>query len=168
MLAVLPALCEELAFRGFILTAAPPLPPWTAVFLSSFLFASVQMNVFQFVPHFVFGLVLGLIVLRTGSVAPAMVFHLVYNLCFIAPLMSPQLFGDANHLENGLGLPALAWVAVAAACAVLATGLLTAMLCCGRRPPPASLPSSRRDADTETLASANGAAASEAVKQAPS
>ena len=98
-----------------------------------------------------------------------MVFHLVYNLCFIAPLMSPQLFGDANHLENGLGLPAPAWVAVAVGCAVLATALLTAMTLLGRRPLAGELAVlAPENADTEMLASANGAAASEAVKQAPS
>ena len=58
-MAVLPALCEELAFRGFILTGLRRhFRPWTAVFLSSILFALFQMNVFQFVPHFILGVVL--------------------------------------------------------------------------------------------------------------
>ena len=53
VLAVLPALCEELAFRGFILTGLRRrFHPWTAVFLTSFLYALFQMNVFQFVPRF--------------------------------------------------------------------------------------------------------------------
>ena len=53
---MLPALCEELAFRGFILTGLRRrFRPWTAVFLSSFLFALFQMNVFQFADHFVLG-----------------------------------------------------------------------------------------------------------------
>jgi sodium transport system permease protein len=68
---VLPALCEELAFRGFILSGLRRrFRPWTAIFLSSFLFALYQMNVFQFVPHFVFGSVLAFLVVRTGSVLP--------------------------------------------------------------------------------------------------
>ena len=169
VLAVLPALCEELAFRGFILNGLRRrFHPFTAVFLSSFLFALFQMNVFQFAPHFVFGVVLGLIVVRTGSVAPAMVFHLVYNLCFLAPLMFPQWFGDANHLENGMGLPAPAWVVVAAGCAVLAAALLTAMLLLGRRPAAGELAAlAPENTDTQVLTPVNGAAASEAVTPAP-
>ncbi len=81
VIAVLPALCEELAFRGFILTGLRRrFRPLTAVFLSSFLYALFQMNVFQFATAFVLGAILALIALRTGSAAPAMVFHLVYNL----------------------------------------------------------------------------------------
>ena len=60
VLGLLPALCEELAFRGFILTGlSRRFRPWTAVLLSSFLFALYQMNVFQFAPHFIFGVILG-------------------------------------------------------------------------------------------------------------
>lgn len=92
VLAVLPALCEELAFRGFILQGLlRGFRTWSAILLSAFLFALYQMNVFQFVPHFVFGVILGLLVVRTGSVLPAMVFHLVYNVLVIVPVVLPQV-----------------------------------------------------------------------------
>jgi sodium transport system permease protein len=79
-LSLLQAVCEELAFRGFILSGlSRRFRPWTAVFLSSFLFALFHMNVFQFVPHFALGVVLSTLVLRTGCVLPAMVFHFTYN-----------------------------------------------------------------------------------------
>jgi membrane protease YdiL (CAAX protease family) len=135
VLAVLPALCEELAFRGFILTGLRRrFHPWTAVFLSSFLFALFQMNVFQFAPHFVLGVVLALIALRTNSVAPAMVFHLVYNLCFIAPLVFPQFFASFNTKESALGDTTHILSILAGVCAVLAAALLAAMLLSGKRP----------------------------------
>jgi sodium transport system permease protein len=134
VLAVLPALCEELAFRGFILTGLRRhFRPWTAVILSSILFALFQMNVFQFAPHFVLGAILALIALRTGSVAPAMVFHLVYNFCFIAPLVFPQAFAGLNAREYEVGLPSLLPGLLAAICALLAVGLLAAMLLLGKR-----------------------------------
>src|SRR5262249_218377 len=61
VLAVLPALCEEIAFRGFILSGLRRrFRPWTSILLSSFLFALYQMNVFQFVNHFALGILLGL------------------------------------------------------------------------------------------------------------
>jgi sodium transport system permease protein len=124
VLAVLPALCEEIAFRGFILTGLlRSCKPWSAVLLSSFLFALYPMNVFQLVPHFVFGVVLGLLVVRSGSVLPAMVFHLVYNTVVIAPALLPGLF-EGLGLEQG-GMPVR--VALAVGCAVLAGLVLAAI-----------------------------------------
>src|SRR5207247_3483445 len=88
---VVQSLCEELAFRGFILSGLRRrFQPWTAVFISSFLFALSHMNVFQFVPHFVAGVVMGFLVVRTGSVLPAMVSHLVFNAMIFGPIISPR------------------------------------------------------------------------------
>ncbi len=93
-LALVPALCEELAFRGFILTGLRRrFRPWAAVLLSSFLFALYQMNVFQFAAHFLAGIVLALLVVRSNSLFPAIVFHLVFNTLVIAPgILLPELF----------------------------------------------------------------------------
>jgi sodium transport system permease protein len=92
VLAVLPAFCEELAFRGYILTGlARRFKPTAVVFLSGFLFAIYQMNVFQFLPHFVFGSVLAFVVLRTNSVLPAVLIHLVFNTLTYGPLLLPAL-----------------------------------------------------------------------------
>jgi sodium transport system permease protein len=135
VLAVLPALCEELAFRGFILTGLRRrFHPWTAVFLTSFLYALFQMNVFQFIPDFVLGVVLALIALRTGSIAPPMVFHLVYNLCFIAPSVFPKAFAEMNIKASEIGVLSLLPGILAGVCALLAIGLLAAMLLSGKRP----------------------------------
>jgi sodium transport system permease protein len=91
VMGVLPAVCEEVAFRGFILTGLRRrCRPTTALLLSSFLFALYGMNVFQFLPHFALGLVLGLLALRTGSVLPPLLFHLVWNLCILVPVFFPQ------------------------------------------------------------------------------
>jgi sodium transport system permease protein len=74
--ALLPALCEELAFRGLILTGLRKrYRARTAVLLCSFLSALFHMNVFTFVPIFGLSVVLGLLTVRSGSVVPAMLFH---------------------------------------------------------------------------------------------
>lgn len=79
-LAVLPALCEEVAFRGFILSGLRRrFRPWTAILLSSFLFALFHMNVFQALPAFVLGAVLAILAVRTGSLLPGIIFHLIHN-----------------------------------------------------------------------------------------
>ncbi len=137
VLALLPAVCEELAFRGFILNGlARRFRPGAAALLSAFLFALYQMNVFQFVPYFLLGLVLALLTLRCGSALPAMLFHLVYNTLLFAPLLFPGALPGLTD-ETGLaGYPGLR-LALATVCAVLAAGLLAAVVLLGRwRPLP--------------------------------
>jgi sodium transport system permease protein len=118
VLALLPALCEELAFRGFILQGLlRGFRPWPAILLSAFLFALYQMNVFQFLPHFVFGVILGVLVVRSGSVLPAMVFHLVYNSLLLAPAVLPGVLGQ---LVPSAQAPTVARLAVALVSATVA------------------------------------------------
>ena len=155
-MAVLPAVCEELAFRGFILSGLRRrFHPSTALLLSSFLFALFPLNVFQFAPQFVLGLVLAIVVVRTGSVAPAMALRLSYNL-LAAPPAYIGLFG---------GFSPFLWGVLAAACALLAAGLLAALVLRGKRPPANNPDASEADKNaihpapgTETEAASDGAA----------
>jgi sodium transport system permease protein len=71
---------EELAFRGFILGGLQHrFTPWKAIVLSAFLFAIYHMNVFQFAPAFLMGVVLGLLAVRSRSIWPGVLLHAVYN-----------------------------------------------------------------------------------------
>ena len=80
MFALLPALCEELAFRGFLLTGLQKsFRPRTAVLLCRFLYAIYHMNVFRFLPAFFLGVVLGLLTVRSKSLVPAMMFSFLHN-----------------------------------------------------------------------------------------
>ena len=112
---VLGALAEELAFRGFILSGLRRrFRPWVAVLVSSFLFGLSQMNVFQFVPHFVAGMALGFLVVRSGSVLPAMLCHLVFNVLVVGPLAFPDAFTWLGYADVGVtGSPGLTALAAA-------------------------------------------------------
>jgi sodium transport system permease protein len=138
VLAVLPAICEELAFRGFILSGlSRRFRPLTAMFLSSFLFALYQMNVFQFAAHFVFGLVLALLVQRTRSVYPAMVFHLVFNSLVMLPLLAPDALGGLFS-SGSASLPVdLLTILLGTACGAGAVGLIALLLVSTRTRSPA-------------------------------
>jgi len=82
---LLPAICEELAFRGFILSGLRSrFRPWNAILISSFLYALLHLNVFQVLPTLALGLVLGMLTVWSGSVIPAIVSHFLYNALFIA------------------------------------------------------------------------------------
>jgi sodium transport system permease protein len=92
--AVLPAVCEELAFRGFILTGLlRGFRPLTAVLVSSFLFALSQLNGLLFAPWFVVGVVLGILVVRSGSVLPAMLMRLVLDGLILLPTKFKAISG---------------------------------------------------------------------------
>jgi len=109
--ALVPALCEEVAFRGFVLRGLHGrFRPRNAVFLSSFFFALFHMNVFLLVPTFVLGVVLGLLTVRSRSLLPAVCFHLLHNTVLIAliPLSLPRLVQDAWPWLIGLSLMAAA------------------------------------------------------------
>src|SRR5439155_13856390 len=110
----LPAVAEELAFRGFILSALQrQFRPRTAVLLSSFFFALAHMNVFQFLPHFLLGMVLAYLTTRCGSLVPGILFHGIYNTLILLPVLLPDWFGHLPRLvPSSEGVPA--WQVAAA------------------------------------------------------
>ncbi len=79
VMAVLPAICEELTFRGFILSGLRRHSKWRAIIVSSVFFGLAHFAVQQSLVAGVFGLVLGYLAIQTGSVIPCMVFHMFHN-----------------------------------------------------------------------------------------
>ena len=78
--AVLPAICEELAFRGFILSGLRHLGSrWRAIIISSIFFGLAHFALQQSLIAAMFGLVLGYIAVQTGSLFPCIAFHMVHN-----------------------------------------------------------------------------------------
>ena len=81
LMAVLPAICEELAFRGFILSGLRHLgKSWQAIALSALFFGVAHGVIQQSILASLFGLVLGFIAIRTQSILPCMVFHASHNI----------------------------------------------------------------------------------------
>ena len=78
--ALTPAICEELTFRGFLLTGLATNRRWTlAIVLSALAFGLVHWYPPQVFNAALLGLVLGLIAVRSGSLLPGVAFHLIYN-----------------------------------------------------------------------------------------
>jgi hypothetical protein len=106
-----------------------------AITLSAFLFAVFKMNVFQALPHFALGAVMGLIAWRSGSVLPAIVLHFVYNglvyELFLETSARPAAL--APFLDAGDKLSPLA-LYLGAVSAALAVGFLVGMTLLRRRP----------------------------------
>ena len=72
--------CEEFLFRGPILNSArKTMPTWAAVAVTALLFAILHLSVHRLAGTFLLGLVAGWIVVVTGSIFPAMLFHTTHN-----------------------------------------------------------------------------------------
>ncbi len=82
--ALLPAVCEELLFRGYILTnASAGVGTVRAVFITGFLFSLFHGSAAQTIYQFICGCVFALIVVRSGSILPAMLAHFLNNATII-------------------------------------------------------------------------------------
>ncbi len=79
-IAVIPGICEELLCRGPLLSGLKRgLGPVTAVLISAFLFAALHASPHQFFAQGALGIILAVLVLRSGSLFPAMMLHAFYN-----------------------------------------------------------------------------------------
>jgi membrane protease YdiL (CAAX protease family) len=81
---VLPAVMEEIAFRGLLqhwLQVA--IRPMRAVILASALFTALHFSAFSAPYLFAVGMVLGLVKLKTGSLYPSMLIHFLHNLAVV-------------------------------------------------------------------------------------
>lgn len=80
LVAVMPAIIEEIAFRGLLqhwLHVA--LVPWKAIVVASFLFTVLHFSPISFPYLFVLGCLLGWTKWKTGSLYPAMLIHFAHN-----------------------------------------------------------------------------------------
>lgn len=79
-LAVLPAVCEELAFRGFILGGLlSQNRPWQAILISSAFFGLSHGMLQQTIAASLMGLLLGYVAWRSGGIWCSLLFHIVHN-----------------------------------------------------------------------------------------
>ena len=88
VVAVIAPLSEEVFFRGFLYSAFKK--SWginVALFLSSFLFAIVHLELYSFIPLMIIGWLLAYLFEKTKSLMPAIFLHSVYNLILILILL---------------------------------------------------------------------------------
>jgi membrane protease YdiL (CAAX protease family) len=113
LLAVSPGIHEELVFRGvFLGTMRRVGAARGAVLASAAFFALIHLSVFRFLPTFLLGVVLALLVVRTGSIFPAMLAHAAYNGGAVLLDRLPPL---ASALDGAKGwVPSVALLALAA------------------------------------------------------
>lgn len=128
VIALAPAVCEEMLFRGVILhSLKAKYRVSSAIAVTAALFGLYHMSLVKFIPTGLLGLVLCLVVWKTGSIYPAMLMHFINNA--ISVLIScypeqvekflPVLYKDALSVSEvlclcgaGLVLIGIGWVIV--------------------------------------------------------
>ncbi|MBQ9384473.1 MAG: CPBP family intramembrane metalloprotease [Ruminiclostridium sp.] len=89
-------LCEELLYRHYLLKPLQKYSDTAAVIVSAMLFSLSHFNFDQFLYTFFFGIFLGIIAVRSGSVLPAVICHVINNLTALLQSYLPETFGDAG------------------------------------------------------------------------
>lgn len=105
VLAVIPAICEELAFRGFVLSGMRHLGHrWLAILLTSIFFGLAHPILQQSLSATLLGLVLGYLAVQTSSLWPCIAFHMTHNALQFAraQLLQWTLEAPGNHWLWGL------------------------------------------------------------------
>ena len=120
--AVSPAVCEEVVFRGAILSGVrSKLSFWGSVVLVGVLFGLFHVSVYRILPTAVLGMTLTYAVLRSGSIFTSMLMHFVNNTLgvLIATEHLPQrMLESLNRSETeGTNLPG--WLLLSACGAVV-------------------------------------------------
>jgi membrane protease YdiL (CAAX protease family) len=85
LICVVPAILEEIAFRGLVqhwLQTA--LRPWRAILVASALFTALHFSIVSFPYLFCVGMLLGWTKWKTGSLYPCMLIHFLHNYVVIA------------------------------------------------------------------------------------
>jgi membrane protease YdiL (CAAX protease family) len=82
-IAILPAICEELVFRGVITNGLKSYGTKTAVILSAVMFAIMHQNLQQLIYQMFLGAVMAYIILKTGSIIYTMLLHFFNNFVII-------------------------------------------------------------------------------------
>lgn len=77
---VLAPIGEELIYRGIVLRCSAKISQKFAIFFSAFIFGIMHGNPYQFVLGFLLGIPLAMVTLKTGSVIPAIICHMINNL----------------------------------------------------------------------------------------
>jgi sodium transport system permease protein len=101
VIALVPAICEEIAFRGFILSGLRHMGHrWVAILVSSVFFGATHGILQQSLPACAIGIVIGYVAVQTRSLLPCIILHCVYNsMSIVMALVIPTIIADSVGLQ---------------------------------------------------------------------
>ena len=96
--AVIPAVCEEIVYRGIIMASFEPCGVAPAIVGTSLLFAFGHMNLENLPLYFFSSVILCFVAYVSRSILSSIVLHLIYNISVIS--LGGYISGIAAHLES--------------------------------------------------------------------
>lgn len=107
-IALLPAVCEEIFCRGFLLTSMKPLKNSVFVIIAvAVSFGLLHLDLYTFLPSALVGALFALITIKTGSLLIPMILHFANNsLSVIAAYAGAGAGTDASEVLSGLSVQA--------------------------------------------------------------
>jgi membrane protease YdiL (CAAX protease family) len=100
--AVVPAVCEELLFRGFLLSGlSSSAGKWTAIVASAVVFAVFHFFLFKFAVTVLLGVILAYLCWQSRSILPGMIAHLLHNGLGVLMAVRPGWWEWMNIAKDG-------------------------------------------------------------------
>ncbi len=105
LVAALPAVCEELLFRGFVLSAWEGRGTAFAIGVTAGLFALLHANLYGLPAYLMVGVISGCVTFALDSVYAGMIYHTLYNaaVLILSFLLSGQTGGEAAEAASASG-----------------------------------------------------------------
>ena len=102
---ILAPIAEEMLYRGVVLKAASKISQRFAIFFSAFIFGIMHGNPYQMVLGILLGTILGYITIKSGSIVPAIICHMINNLFVsLAEIISIYNETASNFFFLGFGV----------------------------------------------------------------
>ena len=117
VVAVLPALLEEMVYRGFILQTLRRYGDGMAILVSAILFGLMHGNILQIPFAFLLGLVMGFLVVQTGNIWLAVALHFTNNT--VAVLLDYATLNQSTEQANQIVITGYGICAVAGLLALI-------------------------------------------------
>jgi membrane protease YdiL (CAAX protease family) len=111
VVALVPACCEELLFRGLVQkNFERGLKGWWSIMLPGIIFGAYHLNPFSFLPLVVLGIYLGFLVLKSDSILTSIVAHFANNLFAVVSIFFNSDEGILSYGgSSGLSVSAISW-----------------------------------------------------------
>lgn len=135
VIAVTPALCEELFFRGLVLSGLRRAGVWPAVLICALVFGLAHSSIYRLLPTMFIGALLTWLVWRTGSIWCSMIAHALNN-GIAATLVYNKALAE---FIGGNSQAFLGWQLTLAGTVVLVAGMALLWMV---KPPPRPAPAS--------------------------
>ena len=125
MIALLPALTEELIYRGIVLNGLRRMGKWPAILLSALAFCLMHGNIAQFSYTFLLGIVLGYIMFETSNLVLCVIIHFMNNATVLTQMYITQSSGTIpDSISLTYALEAVGFLILAVGIAILAFYLI--------------------------------------------